>query len=234
MSWLITRPQNPWQTIKQTQQWLPQPSACCINSKLWPLLQSSPDFRKLKSSYYAPHCRLVDAIYTIGAASHRGKVGTTKNVYWSSWWLHCFFWEGTLFTLVIAFIDGVCSTGSFQTQLWRITLASIHTSSAHTNQLSPSTTQKPTSKKVTRSQPSNQPRIVFSTVCCRFGSWGLVTKLNFCSDFEHKVWSRFWSWSSGNIFKLEIGQFCRWCFLEVMKFNRGQDSEARFGQYFEF
>ena len=117
-----------------------------------------------------------------------------------------FFWEGTLFTLVIAFIDGVCSTGSFQTQLWRITLASIHTSAAHTNQLSPSSTQKPTSKKVTRSQPSNQPRIVFSTVCCRFGSWRLVLKLNFCSDFEHKGWSRFCSWSSGKILKLDFVQ----------------------------
>ena len=161
MSWLITRPKNPWQTIKQTQQWLPQPSARCINSKLWPLLQSSPDFRKLKSSYYAPHCRLVDAIYTIGAASHRGKVGTTKNVYWSSCWLHFLFWEGTLFTLVIAFIDGVCSTGSFQTQLWRITLASIHTSAAHTNQLSPSSTQKtiqPT-KHPTLTSTQPQPHI---------------------------------------------------------------------------
>ena len=28
---------------------------------------------------------------------------------------------------------------------------------------------------------------------------GLVIKLNFCSDFEHKVWSRFWSWSLGKI-----------------------------------
>ena len=35
--------------------------------------------------------------------------------------------------------------------------------------------------------------------CCRFGRWGLFIKLNFCSDFEHKVWSRFWSWSSGKI-----------------------------------
>ena len=25
-------------------------------------------------------------------------------------------------------------------------------------------------------------------LCCRFRSWGLVIKLNFCSDFEHKVW----------------------------------------------
>ena len=42
-------------------------------------------------------------------------------------------------------------------------------------------------------------RIVPATVCCRFGSWGLVIKLNFCSDLEHKVWSRFWNWSSGMI-----------------------------------
>ena len=40
-------------------------------------------------------------------------------------------------------------------------------------------------------------RIVSATVCCRFGSWGLVIKQSFCLDFEHKVWSRFWSWSSG-------------------------------------
>ena len=32
-------------------------------------------------------------------------------------------------------------------------------------------------------------RIVLATVCCRFGSWGLIIKLNFCSDFEHKVLS---------------------------------------------
>ena len=40
-------------------------------------------------------------------------------------------------------------------------------------------------------------RIVLATVCCILGSWGLVIKPNFCSDFEHKVPSRFWSWSSG-------------------------------------
>ena len=27
--------------------------------------------------------------------------------------------------------------------------------------------------------------IVLATVSCRFGSWGWVIKLNFCSDFEH-------------------------------------------------
>ena len=38
-------------------------------------------------------------------------------------------------------------------------------------------------------------RIVLATVCCRFGSWGLVMKLNFCSEFQHKVWEKiqiFW------------------------------------------
>ena len=59
-----------------------------------------------------------------------------------------------------------------------------------------------------------------------FGSWGLVIELNFGSDFEHKVWSRFWSWSSGKIFELEFGQhfaagndICR-----VMKLNLGCDT----------
>ena len=44
-------------------------------------------------------------------------------------------------------------------------------------------------------------RIVLATVCCRFGSWGLVINLNFWSDFEHfgqdfevEVRARFWSW----------------------------------------
>ena len=40
----------------------------------------------------------------------------------------------------------------------------------------------------------------------RFWSWRLAIKLNFCSDFEHKGWSRFWSWSSGKILKLEFVQ----------------------------
>ena len=37
----------------------------------------------------------------------------------------------------------------------------------------------------------------------------IYKKLNFCEeytplDFEHKVWSRFWSWRSGKILKLEF------------------------------
>ena len=41
----------------------------------------------------------------------------------------------------------------------------------------------------------------------RFGSCSFVIKLNFCSDFKHKVWSRFWSWSSGEILKLNFCQY---------------------------
>ena len=37
-------------------------------------------------------------------------------------------------------------------------------------------------------------RIVLATVCCRFRSWGLDIKPNFCSILEHNIWSRFWSW----------------------------------------
>ena len=45
-----------------------------------------------------------------------------------------------------------------------------------------------------------------------------LKKLNFCSDFEHKVWSRFWSWSSGKIWswslvsilKLVLDPYCVW------------------------
>ena len=52
------------------------------------------------------------------------------------------------------------------------------------------------------------------TVCYIFGSWRLVLKLNFCSDFEHKVGqdfevevqARFWSWSLFSILPL---MFCR-------------------------
>ena len=58
-------------------------------------------------------------------------------------------------------------------------------------------------------------RIVLETVCCRFGSWGLVIKLNFCSDFEQfgqdfkaEVQARFWSWSLVSVLLLVFG----WCY----------------------
>ena len=56
--------------------------------------------------------------------------------------------------------------------------------------------------------------IVLATICCRFGRWGLVKKLNFCSDIEHKVWSRFWSWSSGKIWSWILVIFFCWSFVE--------------------
>ena len=58
--------------------------------------------------------------------------------------------------------------------------------------------------------------IVLATICGRFGSWGLVKKLNFCSDFEHKVWSRFRSWSKGEIWSWSLVSFFCWCFVEVI------------------
>ena len=69
-------------------------------------------------------------------------------------------------------------------------------------------------------------RIVLATVWCILGSWSLVIKPNFCSDFEHKVSSRFWSWSSGKIFKLDFGQYFaadvlqrlwNWILVEMLK-----------------
>ena len=78
--------------------------------------------------------------------------------------------------------------------------------------------------------------IVLATICCRFGRWGLVKKLNFCSDIEHKVWSRFWSWSSGKIWSWSLINFFLLMFCRGYvepKLNLGRDSEARFGQDFE-
>ena len=90
-------------------------------------------------------------------------------------------------------------------------------------------------------------RIVLATVCCILRSWGLVIKPNFCSDFKHKVSSRYWSWSSGKIFKLEFGQYFAadvlqrlwsWILVEMLKlglvnilnskFSRGGDVWLRF------
>ena len=45
-----------------------------------------------------------------------------------------------------------------------------------------------------------------------------ILKMKFRQDFEVGVCS----------------SFCRRCFVEVLKLNLGQDSEARFGQDFEF
>ena len=48
----------------------------------------------------------------------------------------------------------------------------------------------------------------------------------FVQGFDVEVQARFLSWSLVNILPL--------IFAEVMKLNRVRDSEARFGQYFEF
>ena len=50
-------------------------------------------------------------------------------------------------------------------------------------------------------------RNVLTIVWCRFGSWSLVRKSNFCLDFERKIWSIFWSWSSGEILKLKFSHY---------------------------
>ena len=54
----------------------------------------------------------------------------------------------------------------------------------------------------------------------------MVLKLNFCSDFDHKV---------GQDFEVEIqARFLSRSLVEVTKLNLGQYSEARFGQDFNF
>ena len=47
-------------------------------------------------------------------------------------------------------------------------------------------------KVVNVADVDNEDRVGISLL--QIWSWGLDIKLNFCSDFEHKVWSRFWSW----------------------------------------
>ena len=50
-------------------------------------------------------------------------------------------------------------------------------------------------------------RIVLATVCCRFGSWGLVINWStgFVQDFDVEVQARFWSWSLVGILLLIFG-----------------------------
>ena len=63
--------------------------------------------------------------------------------------------------------------------------------------------------------------------------------------FGHKGKLLFRLWAQGlvKILKLKFMQdseagvwlvFCRWCFVQIMKLNLGQDSETIFGKYFEF
>ena len=58
-------------------------------------------------------------------------------------------------------------------------------------------------------------RIVLATVCYRFGSWGLVIKLNFCSDFEH----------FGQDFNVE-GEILKWSLVSILLFGWGYEVES--------
>ena len=59
----------------------------------------------------------------------------------------------------------------------------------------------------------------------------MVIKLNFCSDFEHKVWSRFQARFAAGVWSVFVLlMFCRG-YVES-NLNLGRDSEARFGQDF--
>ena len=75
-------------------------------------------------------------------------------------------------------------------------------------------------------------RIELATVCCRFGSWGLVTKLNFCSDFER--FGQDFEVEAQARFKADIWSVFCWCLVEVTKLNHNQDSETKLGQDFKF
>ena len=66
-----------------------------------------------------------------------------------------------------------------------------------------------------------------------------LMKLNFCSVFEHKVWWRFWSWSSGKISNLEFGQYFaadvlqrlwRWILGETLKLGSVNILNFKFSQ----
>ena len=64
----------------------------------------------------------------------------------------------------------------------------------------------------------------------------MVKKLNFCSDFEHKVWSRFEveaqaRFDAGVWSVFFLLMFCKG--NVESKLNLGRDCEARFGQDFE-
>ena len=65
------------------------------------------------------------------------------------------------------------------------------------------------------------------TLACEHANSKLVDLLRFGQGIEVEVQARFLSWSLVNILPL---MFCR----GHMKSNLGRDSEARFGQYFEF
>ena len=56
-------------------------------------------------------------------------------------------------------------------------------------------------------------------------------KAKFCSDFEHKVWPRVWSWSSSETFETEVWSvFCCWglvrlwseCLVKILMLKFGR------------
>ena len=60
-------------------------------------------------------------------------------------------------------------------------------------------------------------------------------KAKFCSDFEHKVWPRVWSWSSSETFETEVWSvFCCWglvrlwsgCLVKILKLKFGWNANV--------
>ena len=66
---------------------------------------------------------------------------------------------------------------------------------------------------ITNSAYLSDPSPIIGYACHSLTHWLLIWKLKFghkakfCSDFEHNVWSRVWSWSSSEILKLKYGQY---------------------------
>ena len=115
---------------------------------------------KIKSNISMPHSKLVDAIYTIGSESHQGKEGTTKNVYWSSFWLHCLFWEENFVHPGHCFHRWCLQHWKFpDTTLTDNPRLDSHLCRAHKPIVTFLHSKAHKSKKATRSQPSNQPSI---------------------------------------------------------------------------
>ena len=75
-------------------------------------------------------------------------------------------------------------------------------------------------------------RIFLATVCCIFGSWGLVINLNFCSDFER--FGQDFEVGTQAGFKADIWSVFCWCLVGVTKLNHNQNSETKLGQDFKF
>ena len=68
-------------------------------------------------------------------------------------------------------------------------------------------------------EDANLKRVEVVTVADDDDEKRVDDSFNFCSDFEHKVWSGF---------EVEVWPaFCCRCLVGVMKFNLGRDSEAR-------